>query len=372
MGREGPPQASSHKAPPAPPPVTMASFWRGAPEGVLHAYLQGCLALVHQALDQVILGLRQQLLNLPPALRERDGPIAQVVQDRPEMLAAAVDQNPAWEGGEPRWKSRKGVGGGREAAPPCAWRSQGGPGLRLGFSASANGLGPLGTAFPERSQGEKPVTELPKRPARSVTGLDTALPPESRLPDRAALSGSAPCAREQGSSFAEAKRGLGSRNVLAGGGEGGRLRLTNKGKAGRGMRSTSGIEGLTAESQTHCTFPPKGAEEPVGPSPASAQDSSWNPLTSPLPVANGGRGAGPDSTLGRAGQRLFPPPSFPRTRSWEPNPPRDGCVSLARPGGRGKPPGRGVGSAGQVSPREKSPSSEPRLEVGQPLHLRCR
>lgn len=60
------------------------------------AHLQGCLAFIHQPLHQVVLGLGQQLLDLPAALRERHGPVPQVVQDCPKVLPTAVDQDPAW------------------------------------------------------------------------------------------------------------------------------------------------------------------------------------------------------------------------------------------------------------------------------------
>lgn len=59
------------------------------------AYLEGCLALFHQALHQVVLGLCQHLLDLPTALGQGDGAITQVVEYGPKVLPAAVDEDPA-------------------------------------------------------------------------------------------------------------------------------------------------------------------------------------------------------------------------------------------------------------------------------------
>lgn len=59
------------------------------------AYLQGCLALFHQALDQVVLGFCQQLLDLPAALGQGDCPVTQVVEYRTKVLPTAVNQDPA-------------------------------------------------------------------------------------------------------------------------------------------------------------------------------------------------------------------------------------------------------------------------------------
>ena len=63
------------------------------------AYLQGCLALFHQALDQVVLGFCKQLLDLPAALGQGDCPVPKVVEYRTEVLPAAVNEDPACSGG---------------------------------------------------------------------------------------------------------------------------------------------------------------------------------------------------------------------------------------------------------------------------------
>lgn len=62
-------------------------------------YLQGCLALFHQTLDQVVLGFCQQLLNFPAALRQGDCSVTQVVEYRTKVLPTAINEDPAWEVG---------------------------------------------------------------------------------------------------------------------------------------------------------------------------------------------------------------------------------------------------------------------------------
>lgn len=61
-------------------------------------YLQGGLALFHQALDQVVLGFCQQLFDLPTALGQGDRPVAKVVEYRTEVLATPVNEDPACGG----------------------------------------------------------------------------------------------------------------------------------------------------------------------------------------------------------------------------------------------------------------------------------
>lgn len=56
-------------------------------------YLQGCLALFHQALDQVVLGFCQQLLDLPAALRQGDRPITKVVEYGTKVLPTPVNED---------------------------------------------------------------------------------------------------------------------------------------------------------------------------------------------------------------------------------------------------------------------------------------
>lgn len=83
-----PPQAAS-----SPPPFTAARATQLLVS--FTTYLQGCLALVHQPLHQVVLGFSQELFYLSAALRERHSAVAQIVQDCPKMLPAAVNQDPA-------------------------------------------------------------------------------------------------------------------------------------------------------------------------------------------------------------------------------------------------------------------------------------
>lgn len=59
-------------------------------------HLQRGGALVRQALDQVVLCFRQQLLRLPASLWQRDGSIPKVVQDGPKVFPTAVNQDPAY------------------------------------------------------------------------------------------------------------------------------------------------------------------------------------------------------------------------------------------------------------------------------------
>lgn len=81
------------------PPLRGEGGGRGAGGRMGGAYLQGCLALLHQALDQVVLGFCEQLLDLPTALGQGDRPVPQVVEYRTEVLPAAVDEDPACRGG---------------------------------------------------------------------------------------------------------------------------------------------------------------------------------------------------------------------------------------------------------------------------------
>lgn len=57
-------------------------------------YLQGSRAFIGKALDKIILGFCKQLLGFPPAVWQRNCSISQVVQDRSEMFATAINQNP--------------------------------------------------------------------------------------------------------------------------------------------------------------------------------------------------------------------------------------------------------------------------------------
>lgn len=76
-------------------------MWTPADHPAVHTealpttYLQGCLALVHQPLHQVVLGFSQELFYLSAALGERHSAVTQIVQDCPKMLPAAVNQDPA-------------------------------------------------------------------------------------------------------------------------------------------------------------------------------------------------------------------------------------------------------------------------------------
>lgn len=58
--------------------------------------LQGRLAALHQGLDQVVLGLCQQLRRLPGRLWQWHRPVPQEVEYGAKVLAAPVDQDPAW------------------------------------------------------------------------------------------------------------------------------------------------------------------------------------------------------------------------------------------------------------------------------------
>lgn len=52
--------------------------------------LESCKAVLDQSLDPVILGLHQNLLQVPLGLWQRHGTITQEVEDYSEMAATAV------------------------------------------------------------------------------------------------------------------------------------------------------------------------------------------------------------------------------------------------------------------------------------------
>jgi len=57
-------------------------------------YLQGSGAFISEALDEIILGLSEQLLGFPPAVWEWHCSVSKVVEDCPKMFATAIDQDP--------------------------------------------------------------------------------------------------------------------------------------------------------------------------------------------------------------------------------------------------------------------------------------
>lgn len=58
--------------------------------------LQGVLTELYQALDEVILGFSQKLLDSLAPFGQGEVAVPKVAQDASEVLPTAVDQDPAW------------------------------------------------------------------------------------------------------------------------------------------------------------------------------------------------------------------------------------------------------------------------------------
>lgn len=103
-----------------PPPLSASAYIPPRPINKVSAcsYLQGSLAEVDQPLDEVIFGFRHQLLDLLPVFGQCYGVVAEVVENSPKVLPAAINENPAW-GTDKRYNPSAGPG----FHPPAHWGS---------------------------------------------------------------------------------------------------------------------------------------------------------------------------------------------------------------------------------------------------------